>query len=230
LKAVRSGLFFSNPPITRIVLDLTEPQAYQISTNKISATENSIVIKLAPGKAAVAGRTTTQNSGQQKSGQQKLISPNPPGSPSRLQNASLSTATRATSVRSADIVTASSNHPPARASQPAIAVAAPPVATEEPAAPAKRAVTVTFENGMLSIHSDRATLAQVLYEVHLRTHAEIAIPSGAEQEEVFADLGPGAARDVLGSLLNGSPYNFIFVGTETSLEQVILSRRDPSIF
>src|SRR6202041_3795910 len=39
LKAVRSGLFFSNPPITRIVLDLTGPQSYQISTKKISATE-----------------------------------------------------------------------------------------------------------------------------------------------------------------------------------------------
>jgi len=224
LKAVRSGLFFSNPPITRIVLDLTEPQAYQISTNKISATENSIIIKLAPGKPAVAGQTAAQNSGRQKPS-----SPNPSASPARLQNATLSTATRATSVRSAKIVTASSNRTAAQVSNPAVAVAAPPVSTEQPA-PAKPAVTVTFENGMLTIHSDRATLAQVLFEVHLRTHAEIAIPSGAEQEEVFADLGPGAARDVLGSLLNGSPYNFIFVGTETSLEQVILSRRDPSIF
>jgi hypothetical protein len=69
-----------------------------------------------------------------------------------------------------------------------------------------------------------------LFEVQLRTHAEIAIPSGAEQEEVFAELGPGPARDILGSLLNGSPYNFIFVGNENKLEQVILSRRDPSIF
>jgi hypothetical protein len=222
LKAVRSGLFFSNPPITRIVLDLTEPQAYQISTNKISATENSVVIKLAPGKMATARQTVAQNSGQQK-----LRSSNPSASPARLQNATLSTAKRATSVRSADIVTAVPNH--TAISSPAVATATPSAAPE-PAAPPKPAVTVTFENGMLSIHSDRATLAQVLFEVHLRTHAEIAIPSGAEQEEVFADLGPAPARDVLGSLLNGSPYNFIFVGNENKLEQVILSRRDPSIF
>jgi hypothetical protein len=218
-------LFFSNPPITRIVLDLTEPQAYQISTNKISATENSIVIKLAPGKVAVAGQTAAQNSGQQKPS-----IPNPSTSPARLQNAALSRATRATNVQGAKIVAASSNHAAAQVSNSAVAAPALPGVAEEPAALPKPAVTVTFENGMLSIHSDRATLAQVLFEVHLRTHAEIAIPSGAEQEEVFADLGPGPARDILGSLLNGSPYNFIFVGSETSLEQVILSRRDPSIF
>src|SRR5271166_3638887 len=45
LKGVRSGLFFSNPPITRIVLDLTEPQSYQIST-----AQNAIVVRLNPAK------------------------------------------------------------------------------------------------------------------------------------------------------------------------------------
>src|ERR1700716_2967549 len=50
LKGVRSGLFFSNPPITRIVLDLVEPQSYQISTNQISTTRNAIVVKLGPAK------------------------------------------------------------------------------------------------------------------------------------------------------------------------------------
>src|SRR6266852_3478044 len=50
LKGVRSGLFFSNPPITRIVLDLVEPQSYQISTSQISTTRNAIVVKLSPVK------------------------------------------------------------------------------------------------------------------------------------------------------------------------------------
>jgi hypothetical protein len=52
----------------------------------------------------------------------------------------------------------------------------------------------------------------------------------AELEQVAADLGPAPARDVLGALLNGSAYNFIFVGEELSLERVILTRRDPGIF
>src|SRR5271169_2538182 len=41
LKGVRSGLFFSNPPITRIVLDLAEPQSYHISSR-----QNAVTIKL----------------------------------------------------------------------------------------------------------------------------------------------------------------------------------------
>src|SRR5580693_2296275 len=49
LKAVRSGLFFSNPPITRIVLDLSAPQSYRIST-----VQNGVVIKLGPGTTGSA--------------------------------------------------------------------------------------------------------------------------------------------------------------------------------
>ena len=47
---------------------------------------------------------------------------------------------------------------------------------------------------------------------------------------MIADLGPGPAREVLGSLLNGTPYNFIFVGNELSLERVILTLRDGNSF
>src|SRR5271154_6552380 len=43
LKSVRAGLFFNNPPITRVVLDLMEPHAYHVST-----TQNAIVVKLGP--------------------------------------------------------------------------------------------------------------------------------------------------------------------------------------
>src|ERR1700694_3042381 len=54
LKGVRSGLFFSNPPITRVVLDLVEPQSYQISTTQISTTQKAIVVKLGPAKPGLA--------------------------------------------------------------------------------------------------------------------------------------------------------------------------------
>src|SRR6202789_3448623 len=46
LKGVRAGLFFSNPPITRVVLDLAEPHSYQVSTAQISKTQNVVVVKL----------------------------------------------------------------------------------------------------------------------------------------------------------------------------------------
>jgi hypothetical protein len=194
LKAVRTGLFFDNPPITRVVLDLAEPQSYRVSTS-----QNAIVIKLGQVKleSAAAGAQA------------------PDAAPAaRLQNASLATSNP---FATAGVSSAVSNTPL-------------PVAVTETPPPPKPAVTVTFENGMLRIHAEKATLAQVLFEVQRQTRAEIAIPAGAELEQVAADLGPAPARDVLGALLNGSAYNFIFVGEELALERVILTRRDPNSF
>jgi hypothetical protein len=204
LKGVRSGLFFSNPPITRIVLDLVEPQSYQISTTQISTTQNAIVVKLSPVKPGPVTATGA-----------KVPNLSAAAGP-RLQNASLAVGTNVAITRLA--TAAVSNMPPPR-----------PADSEAPPLP-KPPVTVTFVNGMLSIRTEKATLAQVLFEVQRQTRAEIAIPAGAEQEEVAADLGPAPARDVLGSLLNGSLYNFIFVGDELSLERVILTRRDAGTF
>jgi len=201
LKGIRSGLFFSNPPITRIVLDLSEPQSYQIST-----TQNTTVVKLGPVKPGEVKLDALAAAG------------NAPAA--KLQNVSLVAGTRAAGANVAA---------PRLASAISNTIAAPlPAVSEAP--PPKPAVTVTFINGMLRIRADKATLAQVLFEVQRQTQAEIAIPAGAEQEEMAADLGPAPARDVLASLLNGSPYNFIFVGDELSLERVILTRRDPNIF
>ncbi|MGO9403962.1 MAG: AMIN domain-containing protein [Terriglobales bacterium] len=183
LKGVRAGLFFDNPPITRVVLDLTEPQSYQIST-----IQNAVVIRL--GSVAAGAKA-----------------PDVPVAPSaRLQTASLA------GVAAARV-------------SPAVSSAPIPAVSEAPPQPA---VIVTFENGKLRIRADKATLAQVLFEVQRQTQAEIAIPAGAEQEQVVADLGPAPAREVLAELLNGSPYNFIFVGNELTLERVILTLRDPN--
>jgi hypothetical protein len=202
LKGIRAGLFFDNPPITRIVLDLVEPQSYRIST-----IQDAIVVKLSPanpGPVSAAGAE----------------SPDVPAArAAKLRNATLATGTPAAGAKVA----------PASVSA-AVATAAAPLVPAVSAAPPKALVTVTFENGMLRIRAEKATLSQVLFEVQRQTQAEIAIPAGAEQEEVVADLGPAPARDVLAALLNGSAYNFIFVGNELTLERVILTRRDASIF
>jgi hypothetical protein len=188
LKAVRTGLFFDNPPITRVVLDLAEPQSYRVSTS-----QNAVVIKLGSAAAGVQALDAAPAA--------------------RLQNASFAGAR----VAAPRVSTAVSNAPLSSA-------------VREAPTPPKPSLTVTFENGMLRIHAEKATLAQVLFEVQRQTRAEIAIPAGAELEQVAADLGPAPARDVLGALLNGSAYNFIFVGEELSLERVILTRRDPNTF
>ena len=216
LRGVRSGLFFNNPPITRIVLDLAGPQSYRISTST-----NAVVVRLgAPNDA------------------RNQVAATPTVGGVRLQDASLSSSQGVPATRLSPATISSGIAPsiaPIRVAAPTANVPsanlqlAPP-AVAVPQEPVKPAVTVTYAEGMLRIHSEKATLAQVLFEVHRQTQAEIAIPAGAEQEQVIADLGPAPARDVLGALLNGSSYNFVFVGDELALERVILTRRDASNF
>ena len=196
LKSIRPGLFFNNPPITRIVFDLRERQPYQISE-----IPNGVVVRLGAVSAA-----------------NNVASTPPPAAPG-IGGAHLTTVSKV------------SEHLPvgAVAISPA-AVSAVSQAPSQPPEPPKPLVNVTFRNGLLSIHAEGGTLAQVLFEVQRQTHAEIAIPAGAEQEQVVADLGPAPARDVLASLLNGSSYNFIFVDGEQGrdLQKVILTRRQAS--
>jgi AMIN domain len=89
-------------------------------------------------------------------------------------------------------------------------------------------VSVQYANGALSIHCENATLSEVLFQIQKITGAEIAIPSGTEQQRVAGDFGPGTASEVLGDLLNGSGLNFVVVGSETNPDQlrsVILSQK-----
>jgi hypothetical protein len=100
-----------------------------------------------------------------------------------------------------------------------------PVTTPVPIRPA---LEVTFNNGLLSIHSDKATLSEVLFAVQQRTGAEVSIAAGAEQEKVVADIGPAPAPEVLAQLLNGSRFNFLILNAANDpqqLDRVILSPR-----
>jgi len=193
LKGIRSGLFFNDPPITRIVLDLLEPQSYQILP-----IPNGVLVRLGSTSAATGVASA---------------------SPSAATIGGAHLTSIATVSEHLVVVGPSAT--------PRSVVGA---AAQAPPEPRKPAVNVTFQNGLLRIHTQGATLAEVLFEVQQQTQAEIAIPAGAEQEQVVADLGPAPARDVLASLLNGSSYNFIFVDGEQGrgLEKVILTRREPN--
>jgi hypothetical protein len=97
---------------------------------------------------------------------------------------------------------------------------------------AKNSVSVEFANGLLTIHSTGATLSEVLFQIQKQTGAEIAIPSGTEQDRVASDFGPGSPSEVLGELLNGSGLNFVVVGSEADprrLRSVILSRESGGV-
>jgi hypothetical protein len=116
----------------------------------------------------------------------------------------------------------------APASGPALVNTSYPPQPVQMAAPEKPSLEVAFQDGMLTINSNKANLSEVLFAVHVKTGAEIAIPAGAEQEQVVGGFGPAPAPEVLAHLLNGSKFNFLILSSSTNpgaLDRVILSSR-----
>jgi AMIN domain len=112
---------------------------------------------------------------------------------------------------------------------PSRASVLPQVLAQQTVSPASK-VTVSYHAGLLGIRANQATLAEVLNEVHRRTGADIEIPAGAAQDQIVVDLGPASPSQVLRSLLNGTPFNFILVGSASDPRQlgsVLLTRKDP---
>ena len=94
--------------------------------------------------------------------------------------------------------------------------------------PAQTPLQVSYRDGLLGIHSNKATLSEVLYAIQQRTGADISIPAGAEQEKVIAEISPAPAAEALARLLNGSRFNFLILNSATDprqLDRVILSPR-----
>ncbi len=94
-----------------------------------------------------------------------------------------------------------------------------------PATPAK----VNLQNGLLSISAENSTLGEILRDVRKLTGAAIDIPPGSgANERVVAHLGPGAPRDVLAVLLNGSSFNYVMIGSSAdpnAVSSVILTSK-----
>jgi hypothetical protein len=86
---------------------------------------------------------------------------------------------------------------------------------------------VSYQNGLLTIVAQNSTLGDILRDVRKLTGASIDVPSNAT-ERVFTRLGPGAPRDVLAGLLNGSSFNYVMVGSSSdpgSLASVVLTSK-----
>lgn len=150
LKQVRVGRFSSNPPVTRVVLDLKSAQPYQLFP-----AGKTVIVKLAAAS----------------------VNQSQPGTS-------------------------------AAATMPVV-----------PVTPARK-VEVNFSHGKLRIWANKATLAEVMAEVHRSTGAEMTMPPGSGQDPIIADLGPAPAREVLAALLYGSAFNFVIVGTDNDPSQL----------
>jgi hypothetical protein len=79
----------------------------------------------------------------------------------------------------------------------------------------------------LTIVAQNSTLGDILRAVHARTGASVDMPSNST-ERVVGHFGPGPAREVLASLLNGSHFDYVLLGTTANpnaLDRVVLMVR-----
>jgi hypothetical protein len=89
-----------------------------------------------------------------------------------------------------------------------MAAIAPAPLLQQPAVPP----VVTLQNGLLSIDATNSNLSDVLSAVKRVTGAVIDGGGGAT-ERVVVHLGPGRPSDVISSLLNGSRYDYVVLGS-----------------
>jgi hypothetical protein len=86
---------------------------------------------------------------------------------------------------------------------------------------------VAYQSGQLTIVAQNSTLGDILRSVHAQTGATVDMPSNST-ERVVGHFGPGPAREVLASLLNGSHFDYVLLGTAANpnaLDKVVLIAR-----
>jgi hypothetical protein len=86
---------------------------------------------------------------------------------------------------------------------------------------------VAYKSGQLTIVAQNSTLGDILRSVHAQTGATVDMPSNST-ERVVGHFGPGPAREVLASLLNGSHFDYVLLGTAVNpnaLDKVVLLAR-----
>jgi hypothetical protein len=99
----------------------------------------------------------------------------------------------------------------------------PPTPEHGPSSPPE----VTFKGGQLTITARNSTLGDVLNAVKQKTGAAVEMPP-ASSERVVGQFGPGAPRDVMAQLLNGSHYDYVLLGSPSdpgALNKVVLMAR-----
>jgi hypothetical protein len=100
----------------------------------------------------------------------------------------------------------------------------PPTMEQMPAQPPQ----VRFAGGLLTVEAKNSTLGDVLTAIRRQTGASLEIPPGAGSERIMAHLGPGQPREVIVSLLNGSNFDYIILGSlqrPGGLDKIILTAR-----
>jgi hypothetical protein len=101
----------------------------------------------------------------------------------------------------------------------------------QPVSPLSSNPRVTCVNGKLAINAQNTTMKDLLRAVSLATGAVIEFPNEHAAERMSATIGPGPVRDVLTTLLNGSGFNYVMLGSQNdpgTLQRMILTDAEPS--
>jgi hypothetical protein len=88
----------------------------------------------------------------------------------------------------------------------------PPPPTPEQLPPTRP--TVTYRNGQLTIVANNSTLQDVLNAVRQQTGASFDATGLSANDRVYVKLGPGAPKDILSALLDGSRFNFAILASQ----------------
>lgn len=112
-----------------------------------------------------------------------------------------------------------------RAQPPVAATTTPPSSTTAAPTPqhapvpliatpisAPRPPKIGYNNGLLSIETTNSNLADVIYAVAEKTGAAVQMPfADGMLDRVTLTMGPGKPQEVIGTLLQGSCYNYFLV-------------------
>jgi hypothetical protein len=116
------------------------------------------------------------------------------------------------------------SHKPGKKTNPAPAAVAPALPSgplpqltlsQMPAMPP----SVDFQDQKLTIVAENSSLGDILRAVRNQTGASVDIPANAN-ERVVGRFGPGPAREVLASLLEGVNFNYIVLGSASNPQAV----------
>jgi hypothetical protein len=126
--------------------------------------------------------------------------------------------------RSAAKKKANTNAEPVVPTPPAAPQLPPTLMNQPPVNP-----TVTLRNGLLTIDAPNSILSEVLNGVRQATGA--VIEGVTPGDRVAVRLGPGAPRQVVAALLQGTPYDYLILGSQQDpdgVTRILLTQGSPS--
>jgi hypothetical protein len=107
--------------------------------------------------------------------------------------------------------------PPAPEPQPTPAEPVVPLRPSQlPSVPPR----ISFQQGQLTVIAENSTLGDVFGAIRNATGIKIETQGGPSGDRVAAKIGPAPTREVLLSLLQGSRYDYVMLGSLNDPEQV----------